>query len=502
MLYLSKSKYTKLWQCPKMLWLMKNKPEEAPRVDPGLQARLEEGNEVGDLAMGLFGDFVEVTAFKDDGSGSLDLSKMIDLTKEEMAKGTENICEASFSYSGLYCAVDVLRKEGAGWAIYEVKSSTHPERAVYIADIAYQKYVLENCGVKVTGTYIVTINNEYIRGKTLDIKKLFNVTDVREPVEEEYPKVKQNIELAERVMASKKEPETDVSAHCIDPYECEFLGYCLGELPEPSVFDLSGFGFAKALPYYQAGSVDFESLRASKEIRNEKQLLQIEHELEDRPSHIDKEGIKEFLDTLYYPLYFLDFETMQPTIPPFQGTKAFQKIPFQYSLHYIETERGELKHKEFLGEPGKDPRRGIAEALVNDIPRDACVMAYNMGFEKGQIKELASAFPDLSDHLMSIRDNIVDLMMPFQKGHYYNREMQGSYSIKYVLPALFPDDPELDYHNLEGVHNGGEAMSIYPQIQFVEPEEAEKAKRNLLKYCELDTFAMVKIWQKLKEVCK
>ena len=140
--------------------------------------------------------------------------------------------------------------------------------------------------------------------------------------------------------------------------------------------------------------------------------------------------------------------------------------------------------------------------MVNDIPRDACVMAYNMGFEKGQIKELADSFPDLSDHLMNIRDNIVDLMIPFQKGHYYNREMQGSYSIKYVLPALFPDDPELDYHNLEGVHNGGEAMSIYPQIQFMEPEEAEEAKRNLLKYCELDTFAMVKIWQKLQEVCK
>ena len=153
MIYLSKSKYCGLWQCPKIAWLRKFKPEEWA-LDDGTLARMEVGNEVGDLAMGLFGDFVEVTAYTD---GKLDLQKMMDETEAEMAKGTPIICEASFSYNGLYCAVDILRKAGDGWAIYEVKSSSRSEnekedKLVYIADIAYQKYVLEHCGVNVTGT--------------------------------------------------------------------------------------------------------------------------------------------------------------------------------------------------------------------------------------------------------------------------------------------------------------------------------------------------------------
>ena len=102
--------------------------------------------------------------------------------------------------------------------------------------------------------------------------------------------------------------------------------------------------------------------------------------------------------------------------------------------------------------------------------------------------------------LLCIADNIQDLLIPFQKGYYYNRAMGGSFSIKSVLPALYPNDPLLDYHNLEGVHNGGEAMSIFPKIQYMNPEDKAKARENLLRYCELDTFAMVKVWEELVSV--
>ena len=127
-------------------------------------------------------------------------------------------------------------------------------------------------------------------------------------------------------------------------------------------------------------------------------------------------------------------------------------------------------------------------------------MAYNKSFECARLKELAEAFPDLSMHLMNIRDNIKDLLDPFQHGHYYLPVMGGSFSIKVVLPALFPNDPELDYHNLDGdVHNGSEAMGIYPQIAKMPADEQERARQSLLKYCELDTYAMVKVWEKLVE---
>jgi len=160
-------------------------------------------------------------------------------------------------------------------------------------------------------------------------------------------------------------------------------------------------------------------------------------------------------------------------------------------------------HKEFLGVSGEDSRRKLAEQLCVDIPKDKCVTAYNKAFECSRLTELSESFPDLSEHLLNIRDHIVDLLVPFQSGWYYVPAMGGSFSIKSVLPALFPDDPELDYHNLEGsVHNGGEAMSIFPKIKDMAPEEQLLARRSLLKYCELDTYAMVKVWQKLKEAAE
>jgi hypothetical protein len=228
--------------------------------------------------------------------------------------------------------------------------------------------------------------------------------------------------------------------------------------------------------------------------------MQVAHELHDLPPVINREKIAQFLSELSFPLYFLDFESFQPAVPLYDNSSPYEQIVFQYSLHYIITPGAELRHRECLAQPGEDPRRGVAEALCRDIPVDVCTLAYNMSFEKGRIRALAALYPDLSDHLMNIHDHIVDLMVPFQKRHYYCRAMQGSYSIKYVLPALFPDDPELDYHNLEGVHNGTEASAAFERMGKMDPEELEQSRQNLLKYCGLDTYAMVKVWEKLREL--
>ena len=498
MIYLSKSKYCGLWQCPKIAWLKKFKPE-ALTLDGSVLSRMEAGNEVGDLAMGLFGDYVEVTSY--DGE-KLDLSKMIEKTKQEMEKGTPVICEASFDYNGLYCAVDILKKDGDGWSIYEVKSSTkhddnQDDKPVYIADVAYQKYVLENCGVKLNGTFLVCINGDYVFEGTLDINKLFTVSNVAEAVAIEEKNIIANLSIAERLLNQPEEPGIDLSTNCKNPYLCGFWNYCSRHIPELSVFNLYRMRFSKKIEYYRKGLIKYEDLLYSTEISNNKQLRQMEFAIQDRGTYVEKDNIRAFLGTLSYPLYFLDFETMQPIIPRYIGTKPYAQIPFQYSLHYIEREGGDLKHREFLAESGTDPRRALAERLCADIPMNVCVTAYNKAFECTRIKELAETFPDLAEHLLNIRDNIVDLLVPFQSGWYYNRAMGGSFSIKSVLPAIFPDDPELDYHNLEGVHNGGEAMAIFPKIQFMNPEEQEEARHNLLKYCELDTYAMVKVWEEL-----
>lgn len=498
MLSLSKSKYCGLWQCPKIAWLNKYKPEEMV-INDAIQSRMDAGNMVGDLAMGLFGDFVEVTAYNGE---RLDLSQMIARTKEEMEKGTPVICEASFSYNGLYCAVDILRKDGDGWAIYEVKSSTSAEKDVYTADVAYQKYVLQNCGMNLTNVYLVCLNNEYVFDGTLDLQQLFKITDITIPVAFEQRNLAANLSIGERLLNDPNEPEIDISERCMHPYECAYWKYCTRHIPKPSVFDLYRMPFKKKLDCYKHGLSQYKDLILTSGITNEKQLRQMEYSLSDKGTYLDKEGIRAFLNTLSYPLYFLDFETMQLPVPQFPGTKPYQQIPFQYSLHYIEEPGGVLKHKEFLGVSGEDPRRAVAESLCRDIPMNVCVTAYNRGFECGRIKELACAFPDLAEHLLNIRSNIQDLLTPFQAGYYYNRDMGGSFSIKSVLPALYPNDPELDYHNLEGVHNGSEAMTIFPMIKDMPPEEQAAARKNLLAYCKLDTLAMVKVWQKFVEAIR
>ena len=496
-MYLSKSKYCRLWQCAKQLWLDTNHPE-LQTADPSREERMTTGNEVGDLAMGLFGDFTEVTVLKEDGRP--DITAMIDKTRLCIDAGAENICEASFSYDGLYCAVDILRKQGGGYTIYEVKSSTK-EAEIYGVDIAYQKYVLEHCGINVTGTYLVCINSDYVRGEDLDISQLFKIVDMTPWVELETPLITSRLKLAEKTLASQEEPACDIGEHCTNPYGCAYWDYCSRHLPKPSVFDLYRMSGKKKFEYYRKGMVFYQDMLAAPKL-NEKQLRQIQFELNDCGNYIDKGGIQDFLGTLSYPICFLDFETMQQVVPEFPGTKPYQQIPFQYSLHYIEEPGGELKHKEFLAESGEDPRRAIAESLCRDIPWNVCVTAYNKGFECGRLKELAIQFPDLAGHLLNIQDNIRDLLTPFQSGYYYNRAMGGSFSIKSVLPALFPDDPSLDYHNLEGIHNGGEAMTIFPKIKDMPPEEQAIARKNLLAYCKLDTYAMVKVWEALEDAVK
>ena len=504
---LSKSRYTAFCQCPKNLWMKVYKPEEAP-VDEALQARFEQGNEVGDLAMGLFGPYVEVTTKKEDDS--LDLTAMVEKTQQEMEKGTEVICEASFTYEGNYCAVDILRKDGDGWAIYEVKSSSFPEfegesakLEKYAPDIAYQKWVLEQCGIKVTGTYLVCLNSSYVRQGELDLQQLFVTIDICELVENEYAKVPSQVRQAMSLLAQEDEPDTDLSEHCAKPYGCAFLDYCKRQhgVPkdEPTVYDLYRMNFSKKLEHYHAGRVTFEQLRGEK--LNDKQRMQVECTL-NQTEHIDREGIRQFLSTLGSPLNFLDFETMQDAVPKYDGAKVYSQITFQYSLHIVNAETGQTEHREFLApSDGSDPRRPLAEQLCRDIPMNACTVAYNKMFECGRIRELAALYPDLAAHLLNIADHIIDLIDPFRAGHYYVPAMGGSFSIKSVLPALFPDDPELNYHNLDDrVQNGGDAMTIFPRIQQMSPEEAAASREALLRYCELDTWAMVKVWEKLKEI--
>ena len=506
---LSKSKYTKFCQCDKALWLKMYKPE-LEEVDDATKRRFEQGNEVGDLAMGLFGNYKEAHAEKADGR--LDLVAMTEQTRQWMAEGVENICEASFIYEGNYCAVDILHKTPGGWAIYEVKSVTYPDEKdpkkidKYIPDIAYQKWVLTQCGVNVTGTYLVCLNKEYVRHGNLAIPDLFIKVDMEEKIAGDLLSVPVNVERAMKTMERKDEPATDLNMGCHKPYPCGFWKYCTRNLPQPSVFNVygssgRGFTFEKKLKCYHEGNITFDSLRDKS--LGKIQDLQVACTL-NQCEGINRDEIRKFLAELKYPLYFLDFESMQDAVPQYDDTKPYGQLCFQYSLHIKQSADAPYEHREYLAPSnGCDPRPELAKQLCRDIPMGVCTLVYNKTFECTRLKEMAAIYPGLAEHLLDIEANIKDLLVPFSQGWYYVPAMGGSFSIKSVLPALFPNDPSLNYHNLDkSVQNGGDAMTIFPQIQHMEPAEAARAREALLRYCELDTWAMVKVWEQLQAVTK
>ena len=484
---LSKSKYVNGIQCKKMLWLDKNKPEKKSDLDN--ESVLKNGNFIHEVAKYLFGEHINI-----DFSENLD--EMINNTNLTI-ESYENviITEASFKYKNNFCSVDILKKNGNKYEMYEVKGSTNV-KDIYLKDASYQYYVLSNIGLNITKVSIVHLNNKYVRRGYLDLNKLFIKNDITSEILNLQLEVENNIEEINKYMDIETEPSFDIGTHCFEPYKCPFFKYCSRHLPEHNVFDIHNLNIDKKEKLYKQGFYKYEDL--IDKITNKNQLMQIEYIIYNKDDYINKREIKKFMQTLKEPLYFFDFETFQLPIPLYDNLKPYEKIPCQYSLHIMQN--GNLEHKEYLAESGIDPRRDLALKLIQDIPLNSCVLVYNMRFEKGIIRELAKLYPDLSEHLMNIHDNIKDLMLPFEKKWYYTKNMQGSYSIKYVLPALFPNDESLNYHNLDLIHNGAEAMSEFADLENKSQEEQSYIRERLLRYCELDTFAMVKIYEKLLNI--
>ena len=490
-MYLSKSQYIRGLQCVKSLWLYKYKRKEAV-TPPGAatQVVFDIGSRVGELACQLFPDG-EAIVFE-----GTTFEEKIALTKKYMEEGVENIYEATFNFNGMLVMVDILHRGVDGWEIFEVKSSTEV-KDVYVDDASIQYYVLNGCGLDVNSVSIVHINNKYVRGEELEINKLFTIVDLTDDVKELQEQILLNLDRLEDVVDNKEdEPSIDIGMHCFKPYECDCKEYCWKGVPDYSIFDLAGIRKDKAFDIYSQGVQTIQDIQDIS-IFSAGQQIQIESELQNK-TIINHDAIRTFLNEMTYPLYHLDFETFQQAIPEFEGVSPYQQIPFQYSLH-IEHKNSSPVHKEFLAEEGIDPRKALAERLVNDIPVDVMVLAYNMGFEKGVIRKLADRYPEMPSDLMAIHNNIKDLMTPFQKKYYYVPSMRGSYSIKSVMPALVPEMDQA-YKDLEGIHNGGEAMNAYASLHLKDLDDRLQIRSSLLEYCKLDTLSMIKILEKLRNI--
>lgn len=489
---LSKSLYTRGIQCPKSLWLKKYTPSVLTPPDASAKTVFETGNAVGELACKLFPDGKEVPFTRN-------YDEMIATTNEYIDEGVPNIYEATFNYDGILVMVDILHVDEEGTSIYEVKSSTSV-KDIYLHDVSIQYYVLNNLGFSIKSANVVHIDSTYVRGDELELDKLFTIVDVTAEALELQETIPQGLKEFETYLEdSINEPNIDIGSHCKKPYVCDAKDYCWRvqrNIPEYSMFNIFNLGSKKQIELYEQGIVNIEDIPDTFDMTAKQHQAVVNYKAQT--THIDKEAIDAFVSTLIYPIYHLDFETFQQAIPEWKGISPFMQIPFQYSLH-IEYEDGRLEHREFLAEDDSDPRELLARKLYEDIPRDVTVLAYNMGFEKGVIRKLALEYESLSSHLLEIHDNIKDLMTPFQQKHYVTPSMNGSYSIKYVLPALVPDMAKA-YQELDAVQNGGEAMTAYANLSKLDEMEKEKMRNALLVYCKLDTLAMVRVLGKLREI--
>lgn len=482
---LSKSQYIRGLQCHKSLWLYKNRPELIQKPTTQEASLFATGNTVGDLACQLFPNGVEVKF------NSKDFEGMIQQTKALINQGVEVIYEATFKERGVFAMADILVKNGSKWDVYEVKASTTVKES-HRDDATVQCYALSNV-LDLNRIAIVHINNQYERQGALDVNELFTIQDVTESVLERLAEVPQRLKAMEQMI---KRPEliVDIGPHCSTPYDCDFRKQCWQDIPNPSVFNLYRMSSAKKFELYQSGVLSYEQIPPTQKL-SKVQKIQVDAALSG-DILINRPIINDFLKTVEYPIHFFDFETFQNAIPRFNGQKPYAQMPFQYSLHILHQD-GRLEHAEFLGDEHTDPREQLAKQMIKAFLPTGSIVAYNQSFEKRVIKELAQSFPEKAEALTRINERFVDLIVPFRHLGYYHPDFNGSFSIKSVLPAMFPNEPELDYKQL-GIQDGGEAMDTFANLYLLKDKtQRDKIRQDLLAYCHLDTLAMVKIYEKL-----
>lgn len=449
--FLSKSRFIQGMQCHKALWLQTHHPELRDKVSASQQASFDAGTNVGILAQNLFPGGVEIP-FE-----GLTVPEQLAMTQAEISKGTKAIYEAAFSFNNVFCKVDILHKGRSGWELYEVKGSTEAKE-VCLNDIAIQYYIVAGAGITVKKASLVHIDKSYVRDGDIDVRGLFTIQNVTKTVLERQPNVTKELK-AMRAMLKGEVPAIDIGPHCLEPYPCLFHGHCWSHIPSPSVFDFADIGKPDGFALYKQGIVKMDAVQ--RDTLGWRQQMQYDGTLHKK-NIVDKEAIRAFIDSLWYPLAFMDFETTFMTpVPLFDDTRPFQSVPFQYSLHWIKSPKGKLNHCEFLWSAEGDPQKQFLVTLLDSIPEKACVLTWNKSFEGKVLRALAEQFPKYRKRIQTVLDNMVDLMVPFRKKQIYHWQFDGSYSIKAVLPALVP---ELTYSSLN-ISDGGTAAESWIRMR-------------------------------------
>ncbi len=515
---LTKTDFILYRECAKNVWIKWHMPEEYKKfpISKFEQSLGVMGNEVEKLARGMFPDGYLVEK-RSEGAQ--------ELTKKLMLVHTPIIFQAVFSTDKYLAATDVLKwnKEAKAYDLYEIKmSSTEGENddvledgkepkvnkkkeLQYEYDLAFQTNVAKLCGVNFNKKYLVRLNKKYKRVGDLDYSKLFEITDKTEVLNETFLSIAlTEMNSAYEYLSAKNTPIGRCSCYYKGrSSHCTSFSISNPDVPTYSVHDLNRIGNSKKLlgellneGILKVDDVPEEMVKPKKAKKGEEdkkpiKLNQVRVYKTKQPI-IDIEAIKMELNSLKFPLYFLDYETYPTAIPPFSGYHPYQHIVFQYSLHILKSKDAELEHKECLILEG-DPAEKIVASLRENIGDTGSVISWYKSFENSRNKELAGLVPEQAEFLHSVIERTYDLMDIVDKQYYVHHGFKGSSSIKKVQPVIAPN---FSYKDLD-VQNGTMAIEAYRQISVGElkGKEVEEKRKQMLKYCEYDTLIMYKIWK-------
>ena len=486
---LSKSKLLAYRQCPKRLWLEVHHPE-LRQDSEATQASFDSGHQVGDIARKLYDPRGDGVLLDPQAEGF----EAIFSRTQSLLQREQPIFEGGFSAEEALAFADVLLPAWSGvtpgWRIVEVKSSTSI-KDYHRDDAAVQSFIALASGLPLSAISLAHVDSNWVYPGGEDYQGLLIETDISTQAFDRGAEVRGWIDDAKKVVSQETEPDLKTGKHCSHPFECGFLQHCQGCEPQAKhpVQWLPG-QLSKDLKKYIAETDATDMSDLPDEMLNKKQQ-RVKAVTISGQCFFDQKGAASDLAAHELPAYFLDFETIQFAVPIWKGTRPYQQIPFQFSLQRLSPD-GTLEEKSFLELSGADPSLPLAEALIAACGEKGPVFAYNAGFETSRIRELAKRFPSLGNSLMALNARVVDLL-PIARERFYHPHQQGSWSIKDVLPALCPD---LRYDSLDGVKNGGMAMNAFLEALAPETPTARKCEieSQLLKYCALDTYAMVRLW--------
>jgi hypothetical protein len=481
---LSKSRFCQGLQCLKQLWWRTREPEALELVaTPALQVLFDRGHQVGERARGQFPGGLLV-----DRPHGQYAEKIAD-TRAALASGAPAVFEASFSADGVFAAVDVLERRRRGFGLIEVKSTVET-RPQHLPDVAIQLHVLRQAGLEVTRAELMHLDRDC---RFPDLSNLFVRDDLTAQAEAFLPSIPGHLARMKAALAGPL-PVVEVGPHCDDPYECPFKARCWPEVDDDHVSHL----------YYAnrvAATLRADGIELIRDIPEGTRLSEIQarqvRAVKSRKVVVEK-GLGGALQALAPPVAYLDFETIAPAIPVWPGCGPYLSVPVQLSCHRLEAP-GQLTHHQHLAEGPGDPRPALAEAVVAACAGARAVVAYNAPFERRCLEHLAEAVPGRRQALLEVAGRLVDLL-PIVRDHVYHPDFGGSFSMKAVAPALVPG---IDYAELE-IAEGGTASNVLERLLLggdaIAAADRAAARAQLLEYCALDTLAMVKIAERLREL--